>query len=83
MIENVRQICIYNYAYLSLNKPKIPYWDYMNFFYTDCMKANPPKFNENCAKESMIKAKIDHIEIGQCIVKSFNSCNFINKYSSG
>ncbi len=76
MIENLRQSCIYISAYDKEDIKKALYWDYMKFFYNNCMKVKPPKFDDSCANEAMRQAKIDGVKIEKCIMQSFG----ISKY---
>ena len=77
ILENIRQKCIYLDAYNLTGEPNIKsnkytYWDYMDYFYNDCIKSNPPKFSYECSEASMIKANINNTKIEECILDSFN-----------
>ncbi len=71
--ENLRQKCIYNYAYNVYQNSTDMYWEYMKNFYDNCLK--PPKgeifFSDNCALTQIVKTQIDPDQITKCIYNSF------------
>jgi len=74
ILENIRQKCIHLISYDkfgNMASQKTKYWDYMHYFFNDCMKATPPRFNIECSTEVMTKVKINDKEINNCIKESF------------
>lgn len=69
--ENIKQKCIYNYAYYIENQPAI-YWDYMNTFRNLCLNNNKTGFTEACSNEASSESNVPKNEIDKCIKESFD-----------
>jgi len=74
--ENIRQKCIYTFAYGNNAREK--YWDYMSNFYDDCMDGKTDKFNYECSHEVMKKVFLDSEVIDKCVLDSFESKGNLN-----
>ena len=85
LLENIRQKCIYDYAYDEKFKTEeddfiYKYWSYMENFYNNCIKAIPIRFTNECAEEQMKKVDINSNLIEKCIVDSFKLSKIILMY---
>lgn len=70
VLENIRQKCVYEYAYYNLDiKKRELFWKYMENFYEKCI--NEEKFNEDCSDKILEKLKIDKKSIQKCVSDSF------------
>jgi len=73
--ENLRQKCIYNYAYVEKNQTNL-YWQYMLNFYQNCLNVTEPTFTEECS--SVTIKKVDGLPldaINKCIGDSYINKN--------
>lgn len=70
VLENVKQKCVYKYAYQEVNNTKL-YWDYMISFYKNCIDRAIPEFTKECSAISSLAAKLPMDSINKCISESW------------
>jgi len=70
--ENLRQKCIYKYAYETAKNSSV-YWNYMGMFYDDCIGngTEAKNFTEMCATNTMIQLNVNYLPVHLCIIDSF------------
>jgi hypothetical protein len=67
--ENIKQKCVYKYAYQQTGV-KTLYWEYLNEFYSSCCVTN--KFNKECSMTASKTVGLPTDEINKCIHDSYN-----------
>ena len=68
--ENLKQKCIFNYAYKETNNRNM-YWDYMFAFYRKCLNISEPTFNAECSAMASLEVGLPNDMINKCIGNSF------------
>lgn len=74
--ENIKQKCVYKYAYENPDK-KNYYWDYMVNFYNTCL--NGTKFTQECSMGVSQDVGIPNDIINKCIHDSYINADMTNK----
>jgi len=74
--ENIRQKCVYNYAYEKGSNHTDLYWMYMENFYDTCYDPYSVfngTFSEECSKKVISDLGIDMQNIVKCVLDSFDA----------
>ena len=72
LLEDIRQKCLYNLSANKTDDESLTYMKYMQAFYERCISVPNPKFNYQCAYETLGFIGYDVEQVKDCIVKSFN-----------
>lgn len=71
VMEDLRQMCIYDYSYVNQNNRKI-FWDYLRKVHEEC----DSNINEDCSKFAHKEASIPWEKTQKCVADSFTSKNW-------
>lgn len=74
--ENIKQKCVYKYAYSDGHDTNL-YWEYMANFYNKCLNQTEPKFNQGCS--AAISDDEYRAYVNQCINDSYDTTDEIKK----
>jgi hypothetical protein len=72
VIENIKQKCVYKYAYEQEKNPVL-YWDYIINFYLLCLDKANPEFTRECSSIASLDSKLPNDIINKCIYDSWNA----------
>lgn len=68
VLEDLRQMCIYDYAYNKVNNRQL-FWDYIKNVHSEC----DSKLNEDCSKYAHKETSIKWEITQKCVKESFTS----------
>ena len=74
LMEDLRQKCMYN---LNSKNVKV-YYNYLQKFYSACMKKNSATFSEYCSKLCLEQIGLPLNYLDECLAKSFNVDNLVS-----
>ena len=70
IMEDIRQKCLYD---ISKNEKNLNnFFNYINYFHSECLTKNNPKFNDNCSKNVLKSLGYSIRDIESCIANSYN-----------
>ena len=70
IMEDIRQKCLYNISKKDKNLNN--YFNYINYFHSECLTKNNPKFNDNCSKNVFKSLGYSIRDVESCIANSYN-----------
>ena len=76
LLESIRQKCMY---FKSLKAKKMKYYyDYLNYFYKNCLLAPTPRFNEKCSKQNLDLMGFPVDFLDECVANSFGVTSLLS-----
>lgn len=72
LLEDIRQKCLYNLSFNKTDDDSLTYMKYIQGFFDRCINVPNPKFNYQCAYETLDFIGYDVDKVKDCIVQSFN-----------